>query len=1299
MSIDPHMHVLGEHGNQANPATESHNGGTDLDAAVAVAVNEGLQVVDRLVEKVTGALDHVQKAGADAAADHGDRPGNDVIAGFTQLLTEKRTEAEHRFARQRTRLETFNLVLFGRTGTGKSSLIEALSSGDGQPISQGESDWTTDVRDVRWRSSRLSDTPGIGGWGRTISRLELEARAEATVADADVVILCFDSQSQQAGEFSKIAQWVSRYGKPVVAVLNSRNARWRVPTKVRYQSARRDLSRTIHEHAGNIRDELAKIGLPDVPIVAIHAKRAAFARTRDPYAGPDADGRHRQRDQYGPGWLLASSNLPALELLLTQALAQHAARLRLGMLHEQARGLLTDTEAAVRIEGDEAAVLAEQLERGIGDVLTIVGRPRDKDLAKGVARLEKLRGGGFGVGGASELLRHARHRLAAGLRGAKVDALRRADRLIEAAFEKKEDLEPETFERQVLTPAKAGAETVARTVGGELQLYVARRLELVADDVRADLSAALSSFDGASATAGKTARTIGLALQYGSGLLSFGTGSALLAAALINSWNPAGWVIGAVAAGGMLISFVGGKFRKKAASDRLSALSEARSKGRRTVNDTFDELERVISDDFHRLLSQVAHERLVDDVAQAIAVRRVTRAAATASQVLSEAIRELPKAADASHLLSEVSKDLQRRRYPNEPNAERLLWLGESWCIDREGLTDAEAAAPTPPVVHDPVNVKRLLAQIRTVTRPGAVVPAAGSGAAWVGVSLNVLAGDDDALAALASVAGLGEGAVPRIVVAGDYSTGKSSFIKRLLVDSDVEVPEQLEVAAQPKTVTAAVFRWGNWELIDTPGFQSTDVEHTRAAHEAIVGASLVIILFNPNLVVGAANDLAALLLGDRAGGRVGKLSRTLFVVNRSDELGIDPREDPDGYLNLCQRKELELAQALGTLGVKTVDGHGDVSPERIVCVASDPYGVVGDRDDVRRADYDEHRDWDGMDALHRGLAEASDDLCRNGLDVRILEGGAACLGDLIAQRRRRLVDLEAAIAQRRRLLLDLDACLSGGWALQAAARDRLATSFVWFVAKLFDDVAGAAQDADALAARVKRLQAWAEDPELQQIYQEWANRFARDRTEWEEATTTRIEARLTSAAFVSVFSAADSPLNVDHLKAKEEPVVRDLSTKGAKGLAEFAARASRETVTDIVHAFGGKFRPWGATKLTSKVNFAGGAFGVVFGAVELGLTWHSTKKEDDAEGTARERRGAALRQVREAAEAFFDSTEADAPGVPMAESLDRVQGVRDDVAGRLDNEVAEAAALTAALDVCDTRMRDALERLEASTS
>lgn len=1278
------------------PATTSDDAATVLETAVVAAVVDGLDVVDRLSGAVTAVLDRCLKAGDDACREHGDRPGCEVIAAYSAQLEAKRTDAESRFTRQRTRLATFNLVLFGRTGAGKSSLIEALTGGHGEPISLGESDWTTDVRDVQWRSSRLVDTPGIGGWGRSGSRAELEARAEVAVEDADVVILCFDTQSQQDGEFSKVAEWVSRYGKPVVAVLNSRNARWRHPIKVGRQASRRSLSQTVSEHVGHIRDELALVGLSDVPVVAIHSKRAAFARTTDPYTGPDADSRRKQREEYGPARLLEWSNLPALELLLTEALVGHAARLRLGMLHEQARGLLADAEAAVRTEHHEAVVLAELLERGITDVLGLVGRPASRDLLREIKRLEKLRGG-FGVAGDGELLRHARHRLSAGLQGAKSDAFRRADRLVEDAFEAKRDLEPDEFDRQVLAPARTEAETVARRIGGELQQYLLQRLELAADDVRADLNAAVSSFEGASATAGQTARILGVALQSSSGLLSMGSGGVILAAALLNSWNPAGWVLGAVAigsfVGSLVVTVAGGKFRKKAASDRLTALSEARSNGRRAVNDTFDRLESVISEDFSRVLAEAAHEQLTADVAEAAALRRLARAAVVADRDLQKAIDDVPVVAGGTSLLSEVAKDLERRCRPGEPTAARLLWLGEDWCDDPEGLAETEGVLPAA-TTHDPIPNEQFLARIRSVTDAAMRSPVAGSGTAWVSASLHELSEDEGALGVLRPLWTLAAEAPPRIVVAGDYSTGKSSFIKRLLVDSGLSVPDQLEVAAQPKTASAEAFRWGEWELVDTPGFQSTDARHARVAHEAVVGASLLIVLFNPNLVVGSASDLGAVLLGQAAVGRIGKLPRTVFVINRSDELGIDPREDPVGYENLCRRKELELVQALGATHGETHGRRGGVRAEQILCVASDPYGLVGDRDDVTRADYDLHRDWDAMDALGRALTDALATLARNSVDTLILEASAAILGDLVAARTEVLGTLEAAIAQRRRLLLDLDACLSAGRALEVAARERLVNGFVGFVARLFDDVAGAVDDADALA-RAKRLERWANDPELQQLYAEWVARFAQEQVEWQEATTGRIEARLASAPFVAVFRESGAALDVDHLKPEEEPILRNTAADGAKGLAKYAAKVPKDTVIKAAHRLGHKFKPWGATKLTAQINTAGGAFAVAFGAVELFGVWRSVQKEDDGERTAYEQRSTCLRQVREAATIFFDSAEPDAPGISMRKALDVVQRAGNDEAGLLKANRDEAAVLTRQIHLCEQRMQEALVRLE----
>ena len=135
---------------------------------------------------------------------------------------------------------------------------------------------------------------------------------------------------------------------------------------------------------------------------------------------------------------------------------------------------------------------------------------------------------------------------------------------------------------------------------------------------------------------------------------------------------------------------------------------------------------------------------------------------------------------------------------------------------------------------------------------------------------------------------------------------------------------------------------------------------------------------------------------------------------------------------------------------------------------------------------------------------------------------------------------------------------------------------------------------------------------------------------------------------------------------------------------AKMATEAPRETVTKVAHQFGHKFQPWGATKLTGKVNAAGGALGVVFGAVELYGIWRSTQKEGDAEREARDRRARSLQQVREETEAFFDGADdGEGAGAVIAESLALVKAAREDVAGRLDAALAEAQVLAESVERC----------------
>ena len=145
----------------------------------------------------------------------------------------------------------------------------------------------------------------------------------------------------------------------------------------------------------------------------------------------------------------------------------------------------------------------------------------------------------------------------------------------------------------------------------------------------------------------------------------------------------------------------------------------------------------------------------------------------------------------------------------------------------------------------------------------------------------------------------------------GDYSAGKTSFIKRLLVDAGSPIPETLEVGANPTTDTPREYDWDGITLIDNPGFQSTDAAHGEKALRALSDASVVLYLFQPNLIIGDDDYVTTVVRGCKDRGVLPRQQHTFFVVNRSDELGVDPADDADAYRQLVERKKAELSLAL----------------------------------------------------------------------------------------------------------------------------------------------------------------------------------------------------------------------------------------------------------------------------------------------------------------------------------------------------------------------------------------------------
>lgn len=196
---------------------------------------------------------------------------------------------------------------------------------------------------------------------------------------ADVVLLCFDSQSQQASEFAKVADWVRHYGKPTIAVLNIRNLRWRHPAKMPNQVAREHISMPVRQHRDNIRSELSNIGLPDTPVVAVHSRRALFARATPPYRGPAEPDFLSDRKQFGVAYLAQWSNFGVLESLLTAVITCGGSQLRLTSLREGMRAILLDEATNLESLHRRLSERADEIDRAASRYLKALGYLEDDE--------------------------------------------------------------------------------------------------------------------------------------------------------------------------------------------------------------------------------------------------------------------------------------------------------------------------------------------------------------------------------------------------------------------------------------------------------------------------------------------------------------------------------------------------------------------------------------------------------------------------------------------------------------------------------------------------------------------------------------------------------------------------------------------------------------------------------------------------------------------------------------------------------------------------------------------------------
>lgn len=839
----------------------AHRGSDNLGAAVAAAVHASLDAFARLEDELNHILDRTRPEDTEART----------------VWDREVLELQAAVRRRAEQLGTFRVVIFGRTGAGKSSFVEALTHGDGSSISPGENDFTKLCRPVQWDACTLVDTPGIEGWGRETSTADLEREAREALDTADLVLLAFDTSNQKVGEFEKVSRWVLEFDKPAIALLNVLNSQWRRPDKEPDLEVRRGHAQNVREHAQHIADSLAVYGLTETLPIAIRAVDAVAARCPD-YRGPHQASVRMLRQSLGPDMLEWISHLEVVENLLIEALNSSAIELRLQSLSNDMRRRLKSLSVAIAQRADVARTEACACEDRIDAVLGVVGAGAPSDQE----RLDRQwrRGTVFGQPDGTDLLtvlEQLRERpfAAESMYGRVWDAwddqcvlnldvvaVRAAGGLesrIRDAFAEGERLTSKDMTALYMAAGKemaAGANRAVQAVHEDLTL----ELSAVARELSAKvLTADARPERGLDATRGTGARNASRALTVASAVLIALPipGANLLVAAV------------ARAVGQILLSLFSRRSRDAAEKARAEELQQALRDARNILMGLREELAEHAARQVRQWAAEIA-STVEGDVRRALAARETATQCESAATVLEALLEAMPLEGAGSRALAAARERITSVANFGLPVTATwtALALGEDW-IDLGPASNTRVVTGPP----DPLP-REFVTPFDSLRESLLVMPVPSA------IEVN------------SYLSGLHE--IQSTASAGELSTSPGPdgvFTVALTGPSRVGVSGLVEAVASQLTETFA----DQVRLVDGSG-----------SRDALACADVVGLVVPPSLF-GAADDLDQ-FLGPQA--LLADTRRRMFIVlNRVDELAADPHEDPAQLASAVLRKLAEVSR------------------------------------------------------------------------------------------------------------------------------------------------------------------------------------------------------------------------------------------------------------------------------------------------------------------------------------------------------------------------------------------------------
>lgn len=196
----------------------------------ALVAKEGYEIAKenniellKLIQESAENLDNIKKT---AFSDDAKIPGyyNNFIKEVeeaNQKLQLLHDDVQTDLQNQKSNLNLFNVVVYGRTKAGKSTLMETLTKGNGQSIGKGAQRTTLDVRGYKWNGLTVFDTPGIAASAEEGREDEKLAYHAAKYADLIIFLFSDDApQQEEALAFSLL----KKMGKPILGVINVKSS-------------------------------------------------------------------------------------------------------------------------------------------------------------------------------------------------------------------------------------------------------------------------------------------------------------------------------------------------------------------------------------------------------------------------------------------------------------------------------------------------------------------------------------------------------------------------------------------------------------------------------------------------------------------------------------------------------------------------------------------------------------------------------------------------------------------------------------------------------------------------------------------------------------------------------------------------------------------------------------------------------------------------------------------------------------------------------------------------------------------